>query len=132
MIYLIIFYPRWRTVCILLCMFIFLIATLTSYFNSDEKEQIDQAQSTFWREWKLKLEEQKRIAERSRSLEQIIPGVETTRFLSGDMDYRESVVFSFVESITPKNKHIVKDVLKLANTYSLDCSKVCTFVKPEE
>ncbi|OIT26501.1 PREDICTED: MAG2-interacting protein 2 [Nicotiana attenuata] len=91
---------------------------------SDEKEQIDQAQSTFWREWKLKLEEQKRIAERSRSLEQIIPGVETTRFLSGDMDYRESVVFSFVQSITPEKKHIVKDVLKLANAYSLNCSKV--------
>ncbi|XP_059316602.1 MAG2-interacting protein 2 [Lycium ferocissimum] len=91
---------------------------------SDEKEQIDQAQSTFWREWKLKLEEQKCIAERSRSLEQIIPGVETARFLSGDMDYRESVVSSFVESMTPEKKHSVKDVLKLANTYSLDCNKV--------
>lgn len=93
-------------------------------FNSDEKEQVDQAQSTFWREWKLKLEEQKRIAERSRSLEQILPGVETARFLSGDMDYRESVVFSFVESMTPEKKLSVKNVLKLANTYSLDCNKV--------
>ncbi|KAM3381754.1 MAG2-interacting protein 2 [Capsicum galapagoense] len=91
---------------------------------SDEKEQVDQAQSTFWREWKLKLEEQKRIAERSRSLEQILPGVETARFLSGDMDYRESVVFSFVESMTPEKKLSVKNVLKLANTYSLDCNKV--------
>ncbi|KAK4362884.1 hypothetical protein RND71_018125 [Anisodus tanguticus] len=91
---------------------------------SDEKEQIDQAQSTFWREWKLKLEEQKRIAERSRSLEQVLPGVETARFLSGDMYYRESVIFSFVESMTPEKKHSVKDVLKLANTYSLDCNKV--------
>ncbi|CAN4085664.1 unnamed protein product [Withania somnifera] len=80
---------------------------------SDEKKQIDQAQSTFWREWKLKLEEQKCIAERSRSLEQILPGVEAARFLSADMDFRESV-----------EKHSVKDVLKLANTYSLDRNKV--------
>ncbi|CAN4089511.1 unnamed protein product [Withania somnifera] len=91
---------------------------------SDEKEQIDQAQSTFWREWKLKLEEQKRITERSRSLEQILPSVEAARFLSGDMDYRESVIFSFLESMTPEKKNRVKDVLKLANTYSLDRNKV--------
>ncbi|KAH0691659.1 hypothetical protein KY289_019017 [Solanum tuberosum] len=91
---------------------------------SDEKEQIDQAQSTFWREWKLKLEEQKRNTDSSRSLEQILPGVEAARFLSGDMDYRENVVLSFIESMTPEKKHSVKDVLKLANTYSLDCNKV--------
>lgn len=91
---------------------------------SDEKEQIDQAQSTFWREWKLKLEEQKRFADRSRSLEQILPGVEAARFLSGDMDYRENVVLSFVESITPEKKQSLKDVLKLTNTYGLDCNKV--------
>ena len=110
-------------------MFIFLIAIQMSSSNSDDKEQIDQAQSTFWREWKLKLEEQKRNADSSRSLEQILPGVEASRFLSGDMDYRENVVLSFIESMTPEKKQSVKDVLKLANTYSLDCNKVCTVLE---
>lgn len=107
----------------------FSYAIQTSSSNSDEKEQIDQAQSTFWREWKLKLEEQKRFADRSRSLEQILPGVEAARFLSGDMDYRENVVLSFVESITPEKKQSLKDVLKLTNTYGLDCNKVCTVLE---
>ncbi|XP_052190768.1 MAG2-interacting protein 2 isoform X2 [Diospyros lotus] len=92
--------------------------------SSDELENIDRAQSSFWRNWKLKLEEQKRIADHSRVLEQIIPGVETTRFLSGDINYIESVVFAFVESVKFEKKHILKDVLKLAHTYGLNRKKV--------
>ncbi|KAL7183536.1 hypothetical protein ACSBR2_025854 [Camellia fascicularis] len=92
--------------------------------TSDELDKIDRAQSSFWRDWKLKLEEQKRVADHSRVLEQIIPGVETTRFLSGDINYIESVVFSFIESVKLEKKHILKDVLKLASTYGLNCTKV--------
>ncbi|XP_057462570.1 MAG2-interacting protein 2-like isoform X2 [Actinidia eriantha] len=92
--------------------------------GSDELDQIDRAQSSFWRDWKLKLEEQKRIADHSRLLEQIIPGVEITRFLSGDINYIESVVFSFIESVKLEKKHLLKDSLKLANTYGLNHTKV--------
>ncbi|XP_028099508.1 MAG2-interacting protein 2 [Camellia sinensis] len=92
--------------------------------TSDELDKIDRAQSSFWRDWKLKLEEQKRVADHSRVLEQIIPGVETTRFLSGDINYIESVVFSFIESVKLEKKNILKDVLKLASTYGLNCTKV--------
>ena len=96
--------------------------------NSDELDKIDRAQSSFWRDWKLKLEEQKRIADHSRVLEQIIPGVETTRFLSGDINYIESVVFSLIESVKLEKKHLLKDLLKLANTYGLNHTKVCRFL----
>lgn len=95
--------------------------------NSDERDKIDKAQSTFWKEWKLKLEEQKRLADHSRVLEQIIPGVEAARFLSGDTDYKESAVLSLIESVKLEKKHIFKDVSNLAHTYSLDRCKVCMF-----
>ncbi|CAK9146528.1 unnamed protein product [Ilex paraguariensis] len=92
--------------------------------TSDERDRMDKAQSSFWRDWKLKLEEQKRVADHSRVLEQIIPGVETARFLSGDIAYIESVVFSLVESVKLEKKQILKDVLKVAYTYGLDHTKV--------
>lgn len=92
--------------------------------SSDERNKIDQAQSSFWREWKLKLEEQKRVADHTRAIGQIIPGIETARFLSGDIDYMESVIFSFVESVKTEKKRILKDVLKLASDYGLDQTKV--------
>ncbi|GAV82820.1 Sec39 domain-containing protein [Cephalotus follicularis] len=92
--------------------------------SSDEIIKIDKEQSTFWREWKLKLEEKKRVADRSRVLEQIIPGVETARFLSGDISYIESVIFSLIESVKLERKHILKDVLRLAETYGLNRTEV--------
>lgn len=82
------------------------------------------AQSSFWREWKRKLEEKKLVADQSRMLEQIIPGVEATRFLSGDSDYRESVLLSHVESVKLEKRFILKDALKLAYTYGLNHKKV--------
>ena len=97
--------------------------------NSDELDKIDRAQSSFWRDWKLKLEEQKRIADHSRVLEEIIPGVEITRFLSGDINYVESVVFSLIESVKLEKKHLLRDLLKLSNnTYGLNHTKVCKFL----
>lgn len=94
--------------------------------NSDEIDKLDKVQSTFWREWKLKLEEQKRLADHSRVLEKIIPGVETARFLSGDFAYIKSVVLSLIESVKLEKKHILKDVLKLADTYGLNHTEVCS------
>ncbi|XP_060963634.1 MAG2-interacting protein 2-like [Cannabis sativa] len=92
--------------------------------TTDEISKIDKVQSSFWREWKLKLEEQKFVADRSRVLEKIIPGVDTARFLSGDMQYIESVVLSLIESVQLEKKYILKDILKLANTYGLSRTKV--------
>ncbi|XP_022723138.1 MAG2-interacting protein 2 isoform X1 [Durio zibethinus] len=92
--------------------------------NADDINKIDEVQSSFWREWKLKLEETKRVADHSRLLEQTIPGVETARFLSGDVSYVECVVFSLIESLKLEKKHILKDVLKLADTYGLNRAEV--------
>ncbi|KAK2968190.1 hypothetical protein RJ640_018283 [Escallonia rubra] len=92
--------------------------------SSDEWDKLDEAQSSFWREWKLKLEEQRRVADHTRVLEQIIPGVEVARFLKGDVRYMENVVFSLTESVKLENKRILKDLMKLASTYGLDQTKV--------
>lgn len=92
--------------------------------TSGEMDQLDKTQSTFWREWKMKLEEQKRVADQSRILQQIIPGVDTARCLSGDMEYIETVVFSLIESLKLEKKHILKDLSKLVQTYGLDKTKV--------
>ncbi|KAK8658359.1 hypothetical protein V6N13_036567 [Hibiscus sabdariffa] len=92
--------------------------------NADDINRIDEVQSSFWREWKLKLEEKKRVAEHSRFLEQIIPGVETERFLAGDANYIESVIFSLIESLKLEKKHILKDILKLVDTYCLNRTEV--------
>ncbi|XP_019416845.1 PREDICTED: MAG2-interacting protein 2 isoform X1 [Lupinus angustifolius] len=92
--------------------------------SSDEIDKLGKVQSSFWREWKLKLEEQKRLTEHSRALEKIIPGVETERFLSGDSIYIKNVVISLIESIEFEKKHILKDILKLADTYDLSYTEV--------
>lgn len=94
---------------------------------SDEMSNIDEVQSTFWREWKLKLEEQKCAADQSRVLEKIIPGVDSNRFLSGDFEYIGSTVLSLIVSVKTEKKHIFKDVLKLANTYGLNLREVGNF-----
>ncbi|XP_077221855.1 MAG2-interacting protein 2-like [Tasmannia lanceolata] len=92
--------------------------------SSDAIERMDKVQPTFWRQWKSKLEEQKRLADQAMELEQIIPGVETTRFLSGDRRYIESVVSSFIDSAKLEKKSILKEVLNLANAYGLNRNEV--------
>ncbi|XP_020112692.1 MAG2-interacting protein 2 [Ananas comosus] len=93
-------------------------------FASDDLHQIDKVQSTFWREWKAKLEEQKQLADQARALKQIIPGIEAARFLSGDIDYIKKVVLSFVDSVKLEKKHILKEAVKLADTYGLQRNEV--------
>ncbi|XP_021753504.1 MAG2-interacting protein 2-like [Chenopodium quinoa] len=92
--------------------------------SSDELEKVEKAQATFWRGWKLKLEEQKRLADRVKVLEELIPGVETARFLSGDLQYMNSVVMSFIDSVRLQKKPILRDMLKLADTYGLNRTEV--------
>lgn len=65
------------------------------------------------------------MADHSRVLEQIIPGVDTSRFLSGDFNYIESVVSSLIESVKMEKKRILNNLLKLAATYGLNHTKVC-------
>lgn len=95
--------------------------------SSDEFTKVHEAQSTFWNEWKVKLEQQKNVADESRILEKLIPGVETSRFFSGDMEYIQDVIFSLIESVKTEKKQILKDVLILAHTYGLDRSKVLLY-----
>ncbi|XP_043694839.1 MAG2-interacting protein 2 [Telopea speciosissima] len=92
--------------------------------SSDAMVKIDEVQSTFWRDWKSKLEEQKRMADQSRALEQLIPGVETARFFSGDFVYIESVVLSLIDSVKLEKKSVLKEALKLADTYGLKQTEV--------
>ncbi|VVB17346.1 unnamed protein product [Arabis nemorensis] len=91
---------------------------------SDDMSRIDKLQSTFWKEWKHKLEEKMHVADRSRMLERIIPGVETERFMSHDIDYIKSAIFSLIGSVKSEKKLILKDVLQLADTYGLEQSEV--------
>lgn len=63
-------------------------------------------------------------ADSSRMLERIIPGVETERFLSHDIEYIRVAIFSLIESVKSEKKLILKDVLKLADTYGLMQSEV--------
>ncbi|CAA0814472.1 MAG2-interacting protein 2, partial [Striga hermonthica] len=92
--------------------------------SSDECSIVHKAQSTFWNEWKVKLEQQKTVADKSRVLEKLIPGVDTSRFFSGDREYIQSVIFSLIESVKVEKKSILKDTLVLAHTYCLNHSKV--------
>ncbi|PIA34738.1 hypothetical protein AQUCO_03700186v1, partial [Aquilegia coerulea] len=96
----------------------------TSPLSSDEMDKMDEVHITFWREWKLKLEEQKLLTDQSRALKRIIPDVDAARFLSGDTNYINDVVFTFIHSIKQEKKSSLKEVLKLADTYGLDHTKV--------
>ncbi|KAL6991571.1 hypothetical protein U1Q18_009683 [Sarracenia purpurea var. burkii] len=53
-----------------------------------------------------------------------IPGVETTCFVSGDINYIESSIFFVSESVKLEKEHLLKNVLKLADTYGLNHTKV--------
>lgn len=90
----------------------------------EELDKVEKVQATFWRGWKLKLEEQKRMADRTRVLEELIPGVETARFLSGDLQYMNNAIMSFIDSVKLQKKPILREVLKLADTYSLNRTEV--------
>ncbi|XP_010519456.1 PREDICTED: MAG2-interacting protein 2 isoform X2 [Tarenaya hassleriana] len=87
--------------------------------QSDEIQKIDKVHSTFWKEWKQKLEEKMHVADRSRLLERVIPGVEVERFLSNDIDYIKATVFSLIGSVKLEKKMILKDIQTLADTYGL-------------
>uniref|UniRef100_A0A0D9VW88 Uncharacterized protein n=1 Tax=Leersia perrieri TaxID=77586 RepID=A0A0D9VW88_9ORYZ len=91
--------------------------------DSDELDQIDEANATFWREWKTKLEE-RRLADQARMLKQMLPGIDTSRFLSGDVNYIKNVVFSFIDSVKLEKKHILKEAVKIAETYGLRRTEV--------
>ncbi|KAK9127078.1 hypothetical protein Syun_015875 [Stephania yunnanensis] len=93
-------------------------------FSSDAIDKIDRVDSTFWREWKLKLEEQKLFTDRSRALEQIIPGVDAAKFLSGDSQYIKSSLFSLFDLVKQEKKPSLKEVLKFTVTYGLDHSEM--------
>ncbi|KAL5982892.1 hypothetical protein ACLOJK_016971 [Asimina triloba] len=88
------------------------------------RDEMDKLDNSFWMEWKLKLEQQKRLADQTRVLEQIMPGVDTTRFLSGDSSYIKSAIFSFIDSAKLEKKPILKKVLTVANSYDLNISEV--------
>lgn len=63
--------------------------------ENNRERRIDKLHSTFWKECKHKLEQKMHVADRSRMLERIIPGVDTERFLSRDIDYIKVSVFFF-------------------------------------
>ncbi|XP_062204468.1 MAG2-interacting protein 2-like isoform X2 [Phragmites australis] len=92
--------------------------------DSDDLDQIDMAHTTFWREWKSKLEDEKQLADQARMLKQILPDIDTSRFLSGDASYIKKVVFSFVDSVKLEKKHILKEAVKIAETYDLQRTEV--------
>ncbi|KAL6905903.1 hypothetical protein ACP4OV_003504 [Aristida adscensionis] len=92
--------------------------------DSDDQDEIDMAHSTFWKEWKSKLEEEKQLADQARMLKQILPDIDTSRFLSGDASYIREVVFSFVDSVKLEKRHILKEAVKIAETYSLQRTEV--------
>lgn len=50
--------------------------------------------------------------------------MDNSRFFSGDMEYIQSVLLSLIESVGTEKKHILKDVLIVAQTYGVDRSKV--------
>ncbi|CAA6656354.1 unnamed protein product [Spirodela intermedia] len=80
-------------------------------FSSGEMDNVDKAQSTFWKAWKLKLEEQKELADRGRQIEQLIPGVQTG-------------YFSFIDSVKLEKRHILKSTIELADAYGVQRTKV--------
>ncbi|KAJ3672600.1 hypothetical protein LUZ60_007321 [Juncus effusus] len=96
-----------------------------SSLDSDEMDEMEEKQNTFWKEWKAKLEEEKRVTEQTRALQQIIPDIEASRFLSGDKNYIKNVIFSFVDSVKrEKKQHVLKQAVKLADSYGLQRTEV--------
>ncbi|KAJ1265588.1 hypothetical protein BS78_08G087500 [Paspalum vaginatum] len=92
--------------------------------DTDDLDQIDMANTTFWREWKSKLEEEKQLADQARMLKQVLPDIDTSQFLSGNANYIKRVIFSFVDSVKLEKKHILKEAVKIAETYGLQRTEV--------
>lgn len=92
--------------------------------DSDDLDQIDMAHATYWGEWKSKLEEEKRMADQARALKNVLPDIDTSRFLSGDASYIKKAVFSFVDSVKLERKHILKEAVNIAENYGLKRTEV--------
>lgn len=107
-------------------LFIVLIFSLLS-----DGDQMNEAQSIFWTEWKAKLEQEKRFTEQTKALEQLMPGVDAARFLAGDADYIKSSIFALVDTVKLEKKHVLKEAIKLADMYGLHRTEVCLcFLSP--
>ena len=82
------------------------------------------ANATYWGEWKSKLEEEQRMADQARVLKNVLPDIDTSRFLSGDANYIKKAVFSFVDSVKLDRRHILKEAVKIAENYGLQRTEV--------
>eukprot|EP01018_Ginkgo_biloba_P007103 Gb_24496 [translate_table: standard] len=92
--------------------------------DADCVDDMEKIEITFWTEWRSRIAEQQKLADRARVLEQMIPGVETRRFLSGDTAYIHSIIISLVESVKMEKKSNLSKGLMLANDYGVDRSEV--------
>ena len=86
------------------------------------------AQNIFWTEWKAKLEQEKKLTEQTRALEQLMPGVDVVKVLSGDTDYIKSSVFALDDTAKLEKKHVLKDAVKLADMYGFQRTEVSSYV----
>lgn len=109
----------------LFVVFVFMVAL------SGEMEKANEVQSTFWREWKDKLEGQKQLANQARSLEKLMPGVDSARFLSRDSNYIKNNIFMFIDSAKVEKKPVLKEALALASIYDMDRCEVCSFLNEQ-
>lgn len=64
------------------------------------------------------------MADQARMLKNVLPDIDTSRFLSGDANYIKKVVFSFVDSVKLERKHILKEAVKIAENYGLQRTEV--------
>ncbi|KAJ7565349.1 hypothetical protein O6H91_02G056800 [Diphasiastrum complanatum] len=74
----------------------------------------------FWTTWRLTYESKLQLMEQMRILEQMIPGVEIGRFISGDEDYIKDMVYLLVESVKPEEPDQLIRTLALAEAYRVD------------
>ncbi|KAG6557446.1 hypothetical protein Mapa_000718 [Marchantia paleacea] len=80
--------------------------------------------SNFWTEFRSRAAETLKVAEESRKLQQMLPGVDAGRFITGDQEYINERIFSFVETAKTRQEEWLPGLLALAHEYHVDTWQV--------
>lgn len=99
---------------------------ILSFFSPDavSKNIQTSSESNFWTEFRSRAAETLKVAEQARKLQQMLPGVDAGRFITGDQEYINERIFSFVETAKTRQEEWLPGLLALAHEYYVDTWQV--------
>ncbi|KAL2652320.1 hypothetical protein R1flu_020448 [Riccia fluitans] len=97
---------------------------LLSEGGESQSDKSTPTSSNFWNEFRSKAVQTLNVAEESRKLQEMLPGVDAARFIAGDQQYITESIFSFVDSAKARKEEWLPGLLALSLRYHVDTWRV--------